>query len=101
MPEKLSKGQDFSIHTFGYGNDADTKLMKQIAETKLGNFYYVEEPSLIQQSFSDCLSALMSISVVDVNLTVSFNRSLTYCNPEKTLIFEKKISVSDVPGGFL
>jgi len=32
----------YSLHTFGYGNDHDEKLMSNIALLKRGYFYYVE-----------------------------------------------------------
>ena len=32
----------YTIHTFGFGKDHDSKLMTDIARLKNGNFYYIE-----------------------------------------------------------
>ena len=38
---KLLKSSAFSVHTFGYGADHDPKLMKNIADLRDGNFFYI------------------------------------------------------------
>lgn len=39
----LLKKSAFSVHTFGYGSDHDPKLMKNIANLRDGNFFFIEK----------------------------------------------------------
>jgi len=51
----------FTIHTFGFGVDHDAHLMQAIANTKDGNFYFIEELDTIDECFVDCLGGLISV----------------------------------------
>jgi Mg-chelatase subunit ChlD len=55
-----------SINTFGYGEDHDANLMMQISRMADGNFYYVENPSMVEESFMSCLLGLLSVVAEDV-----------------------------------
>lgn len=52
---------DFSINTFGFGDDYDSDVMKTIAQRKLGNFYYIENLENVDEAFVDCFAFLKSI----------------------------------------
>jgi hypothetical protein len=54
----LTKGTNlgFTLHTFGYGNDHDPKIMNTLATIRDGSFYYVEEYNLFYNSFSKILN---------------------------------------------
>ena len=41
----LTKGKNlnFTLNTFGYGNDHDLKIMKKLSSIRDGSFFYVKE----------------------------------------------------------
>ena len=43
--KKITKGQHlcFTLHTFGYGDDFDTKLMSKLALIRDGSFFTIED----------------------------------------------------------
>lgn len=47
------------MHTFGYGNDHDAKLMSDIAELKRGYFYFVRDITTVDEAFINTLGGLM------------------------------------------
>mmetsp|Transcript_15999 Transcript_15999/g.17892 ORF Transcript_15999/g.17892 Transcript_15999/m.17892 type:complete len:576 (+) Transcript_15999:2-1729(+) len=61
---------DFTINTFGYGNDHDPKLMGNIAEFKDGVFHYIENLEVVAASFADCVGGLMSVIAKNIRITV-------------------------------
>jgi len=72
--DKMSK-DEFTLHSFGYGDDHDENLLDDIAKKKGGNFYYVQDLELVSDSFVDCLGGLTSIvgknASVDIDLLAS------------------------------
>jgi len=66
---------EFTLHSFGYGDDHDENLLDQIAKKKGGSFYYVKDIELVSDSFVDCLAGLTSVvgknAMVDIDLMSS------------------------------
>lgn len=78
-----SQGQeqgDFTIHTFGFGNDHDSELLGKIAKLKGGNFYFVEEIEKVSECFVNALGGLLSIvgqnAILKVINILKFDRAL-------------------------
>ena len=61
---------DFTIHTFGFGNDHDSELLGKIAKLKGGNFYFVEEIEKVSECFVNALGGLLSIVGQNTTLKV-------------------------------
>jgi len=61
----------FSLHTFGFGNDHDPKLMTDIADLKDGNFYYIEKLDTVDEAFVDCLGGLLSAVAQNVMIKIN------------------------------
>jgi uncharacterized protein YegL len=59
-----------SVHTFGFGSDHDANMLKAIADTANGVYFFVENQDMIPDAFADCLGGLLS--VVGQNIDVSF-----------------------------
>ena len=55
------KNEDFTLHTFGYGDGHDEKLMDNLAKRNGGKFYYVKDIETVSDTFVDCLAALYSV----------------------------------------
>ena len=60
--KKITKGQHlcFTLHTFGYGDDFDTKLMSKLALIRDGSFFTIEDINKIQEYFVNALGGCMS-----------------------------------------
>ena len=73
---RFQKGKSsaiFSINCFGYGEDHDSKLMKEIAALKDGNFYYIESLPVVRNCFLDALGGLASIICEDVKIAIELH----------------------------
>jgi len=71
--DELNMKDNFTMHTFGYGNDHDPKLMTGIADLADGNFYFVEELNTVDECFVDCLGGLISSIAKDVEIQIKSN----------------------------
>ena len=70
--KKITKGQNlaFTLHTFGYGNDYDSKLMSKLAIIRDGSFFAVENIDKIQEYFVNSLGGCMSIVYSQIKLNI-------------------------------
>jgi hypothetical protein len=68
--ESSNKYGNFSIHTFGYGNDHDAKMMQNISQIADGCFYFVNDLSTIDECFLGCLAGLLSVIAQDVEIRI-------------------------------
>mmetsp|Transcript_23843 Transcript_23843/g.41028 ORF Transcript_23843/g.41028 Transcript_23843/m.41028 type:complete len:603 (+) Transcript_23843:78-1886(+) len=59
-----------TVFTFGFGSDHDPSMMKALAESGKGMYYFVEKEQDIPQSFADCLGGLISVCAQDVCVRV-------------------------------
>lgn len=66
----LLKSSAFSVHTFGYGSDHDPKLMKNIANVRDGNFFYIDKLETLDEAFANCLGGLFSVIAEEVIITI-------------------------------
>lgn len=59
----LTKGKDldFTLNTFGYGNDHDPNAMRKLACTRDGNFYFIEKFEKVAECFGLILGACESV----------------------------------------
>ena len=76
-------GNGVILNTFGYGNLHDAELMRSIARTCGGNFYFVDEIGRIQDFFIDAISLLFSIVLYNIEISV------TPCNTTTNLQISK------------
>jgi Mg-chelatase subunit ChlD len=63
----------FTINTFGFGNDHDPESMRKIAETKDGDFYYIEKLDLVDEFFVAAFGGLASIIAENVHIKIEAN----------------------------
>lgn len=66
----------FTTHTFGYGSDHDADLMNFIAQTKDGDFHFVENDEVIPECFSDCLGGLISIVADEIHVSLEIEETV-------------------------
>ena len=72
--KNMTKGQDlsFTLHTFGYGNKYDAKIMNKLAALRDGSFYYVKDYNKVSEYFAcvlgGCISVISQKSELSVKL---------------------------------
>lgn len=66
---------EFTIHTFGFGDDHDSKLLSDIAKFRGGNFYYIQDLEKINECFVNAFGGLLSIVGRDAQLKVKLEKS--------------------------
>ena len=75
--KQLTKGLglSFTLHTFGYGDDHDAKVMNKLANLRDGSFFYVQEFSKVAEYFVSVLGACVSVisKKLDLKLQVLNN----------------------------
>ena len=70
--KKLTKGFDlsFTLHTFGYGEEYDPKIMSRLANIRDGSFYMIEQVDKVQDYFINALGGCMSVIFNEVKLKI-------------------------------
>ncbi|KAL4450381.1 hypothetical protein ABPG74_009087 [Tetrahymena malaccensis] len=66
--------ENFTIHSFGFGNDHDGPLMQKIAQIKDGSFYYIENSDQVDEFFINALGGLFSVVAKDLTIKIEINR---------------------------
>ena len=68
-------GLSFTLHTFGYGDDHDAKIMNKLANLRDGSFFYVQEYTKVAEYFVSVLGACVSVisKTLDLKLQVLSN----------------------------
>ena len=68
----LTKGKNlnFSLNTFGYGNDHDPKIMKTLSTIRDGIFFYVEKYEKVVEYFGIVLGSFTSVISKKAHLIV-------------------------------
>ena len=62
---------NFTINSFGFGQDHDPILMSSISKLKDGNFYFIQELKTLVEYFADALGGLVSVVAKDISISVS------------------------------
>ena len=50
----------YSVNCFGYGTDADTTMLRAVAESGDGLYYFIERDVEVAEAFASCLGGLVS-----------------------------------------
>eukprot|EP00252_Welwitschia_mirabilis_P013518 TRINITY_DN2972_c0_g1_i2.p1 TRINITY_DN2972_c0_g1~~TRINITY_DN2972_c0_g1_i2.p1 ORF type:complete len:607 (+),score=2.68 TRINITY_DN2972_c0_g1_i2:999-2819(+) len=59
------------VHTFGFGNDHDAVTLHAISEKTGGTFSFVQDESLVQDAFAQCVGGLLTVVVQELRLMFS------------------------------
>jgi len=73
--KKQIDGQ-FTVFTFGYGKDHNEELLKGIAETGKGIYYFIENADNIPGSFADCIGGLLSVVAQNITMKVELENGI-------------------------
>lgn len=72
-------GSGISLSTFGLGDDFQEDLLKSMAESGRGNFYYIASPDQIPGIFEEELQGLLSIVAQNLKVKVAPGTGVTVC----------------------
>jgi len=64
------KGLDFTLNTFGYGDDHDPKIMKKLASIRDGSFFFVDKFDKVVEFFGIALGTCVSVISNKASLVV-------------------------------
>lgn len=67
-----TKGEPYTVHTFGYGDDHDAHQLQSIAEHKFGNYYFVDDIERVDEYFVDCIGSITSMLALDGKINFKF-----------------------------
>lgn len=68
--QELDIKENFMINTFGYGNDHDPDVMRNIAKMTQGTFYYIKDFSEVSKYFLLAVSGFLSLFLEDITITM-------------------------------
>lgn len=60
-----------TVHTFGFGQDADALLLNTIAEAGSGSYYFIGDPEDIPAAFADALGGILSVAAQNIVLRIT------------------------------
>lgn len=80
-----------SVHTFGFGSDHDTNMLRAISDAGSGTYFFLKDKDDIPDAFADCLGGLLS--VVGQNISIKFKS--TQGIPIKKILTKFKTTVED------
>jgi Mg-chelatase subunit ChlD len=72
--------KQISVFTFGYGKSHDANLLRSIAETGNGMYYFINNQDAIPTSFGDCMGGLMSVVAQHIKLRINLMPGVTLLN---------------------
>jgi Ca-activated chloride channel family protein len=61
-------GEGYGLTTIGVGADFDVELMRDLAETGSGSFYYIDEPAALEEVFAEEVQAFIVPLAEDVEI---------------------------------
>jgi len=73
LVQNFEKKTKPSIFTFGYGSDADSKVLSALAEATGGSFYAIANAESVPLSFADALGGLQSTAAQNIEMVVELS----------------------------
>jgi hypothetical protein len=68
--EGMMRGSGITLHTFGYGADHDSMMLRSLATAGSGSYYFVEGVDDIRTAFADCLGGILSVVAQNLQLEI-------------------------------
>ena len=98
--KKMTKGFNlsFTMHTFGYSEDYDPKLMSKLANLRDGSFFAVENINKVQNYFVNALGGCMSTIYNEVKLKIKLLKK--DCKIKKVFAQDKLYNLNIKPDYF-
>ena len=79
--DELKKAKcDYTLTSFGYGDDHDANLLQEMSEKKGGNYYFINDITKVEECFVDSLA--MVTSILGQNIKASLKLAPSQIFPE-------------------
>eukprot|EP01059_Diplonema_ambulator_P016692 TRINITY_DN2842_c0_g1_i1.p1 TRINITY_DN2842_c0_g1~~TRINITY_DN2842_c0_g1_i1.p1 ORF type:complete len:521 (+),score=205.55 TRINITY_DN2842_c0_g1_i1:63-1625(+) len=66
MDTILGDESDMVIHTFGFGASHNDTMLRSLAESGSGQYYYIENAEVIKETFAECLGGLLTVVATNI-----------------------------------
>ena len=66
----------FTLHTFGFGQNHNAELMKNLSLIRNGNYYFIEKLIDLQDAYLNIFGALSTVKEVNAKLTIQSNYTI-------------------------
>jgi hypothetical protein len=100
---KSSVADDFNIYTFGFGNDHNATLLRDISVVGKGMYSYIENEDMISGSLVNCVAGLMSVMAKNIQIMIEAAEDVVFVDtsvsqPQMTYIDNHtiQIKISDI-----
>jgi Ca-activated chloride channel homolog len=77
MASKWATSDRITLSTFGVGADFDEKMLTNLAEYGIGNYYFIDKPENIPPIFSKELKGLLEVVAQDATVKVELPANVT------------------------
>lgn len=74
------KDQGITLSTFGVGLDYNERLLTDMAETGLGNYYFIDAPDKLTKLFEKELNGLLNVAVQNAELRIKLPEGIRIIN---------------------
>mmetsp|Transcript_11259 Transcript_11259/g.14540 ORF Transcript_11259/g.14540 Transcript_11259/m.14540 type:complete len:367 (-) Transcript_11259:695-1795(-) len=87
---EMLKDTGITVHTFGYGSDHDSAMLREISTVGNGSYYFVEGVDDIRSAFGDCLGGMLSVVAqnLQVELEAINGASITKVHHKNAVVVE-------------
>jgi len=68
---------DATVYTFGFGDDHNPDMLKEISDAGSGMYYFIQNEDQIVESFGHCLGGIMSTVAQGIQLEVTLEKGVT------------------------
>ena len=92
--KSLTEGEDlnFTLNTFGYGYDQDTKIMNRLANLRDGSYYFVEDYKKVGEYFTNilggCINNISKKSELEVKILNEKSKIVKVFGKDKLYSYE-------------
>ncbi|CAD8103462.1 unnamed protein product [Paramecium primaurelia] len=91
IKEQIKTFQEvFPLHTFGFGQDHDARMMTQISDLTCGSFYFVQDLIFLDEYFQDALGGVHSVFGEELEITITSQASPPYQNIQIFKIYDDR-----------
>jgi len=100
--DNVKAKSDATVYTFGFGDDHDPEMLKQISDAGNGMYYYIENEDKIAESFAHCLGGLMSTVAQGIQVQIDLKAGVSIKEVHSVKPFERisdsciKVNIGDL-----
>lgn len=78
-----------NIHTFGYGNELDSNLLRQISNIGQGEFNFIPDASFVGTIFINALTNIMLTHTISTQIKIDYENNHSICINGGSILYEQ------------